>query len=98
MRKIYVVSGSTGEYSDRREWNVAAYFSEARAARRVVELDRVAKEIYQRTRGPAPDLDAWSDEYKQAIATSGDPDMQIDYTGTNYYLAAIDIVDDEAQP
>lgn len=37
--KIYVVMGTSGEYSDRTEWPIVAYMSEERAKQKVLELD-----------------------------------------------------------
>jgi len=43
--KIYIVVGSTGEYSERREWNVCAYKDEDKAATRIEELKALMKTL-----------------------------------------------------
>lgn len=43
--KIYVVMGTTGEYSDRSEWPVIAYFDEEKAKQHVTLARQEAKRI-----------------------------------------------------
>jgi hypothetical protein len=81
---IYVVMGTTGEYSDRNEWSVIAYFDEAKAKEHVVNADRRAKEI-QATR---------EDRYRvEPGANEFDPNMSMDYTGTDYYYNTVPLGD-----
>lgn len=72
--KIYVVFGSTGEYSDRSEWLVAAYVDEALAKCHVA----AATKWYQ-------DNDCFS---KRGDPGSNpfDPGMHVDYTGTHWFV------------
>ncbi|HZF98301.1 MAG TPA: hypothetical protein VEY92_08675 [Pseudoxanthomonas sp.] len=73
---IYVVIGTTGEYSDCREWMVAAYMDKAMAEQHVTLASASA---------PKGDVD-WQDyEAKNPY----DPGMSVDYTGTQYY--AVDV-------
>lgn len=44
--KIYVVMGTSGEYSDRNEWAVVAYTIEKDARRHVYLASAAAREIY----------------------------------------------------
>ena len=84
MKKVYVVMGSTGEYSDHQEWMVAAYFNEALAAKRVVDCDRAASARFV-------------DRFKNCDPDPLDPEMRLDYTGTKYSVYALDIVDSEIE-
>ena len=79
---IYVVFGTTGEYSDRTEWCVIAYRDENQAKEHVVNATRRANEI-EVTRPSRFRVDpaAGKNEF--------DPDMEMDYTGTSYYYAPV---------
>ena len=83
---VFVVFGETGEYSDMREWPVAAYIEERLAilhmefaAKRFAELSLIKKERTWKPMG--------HNEY--------DPDMQVDYTGTFYEVKKV-LLGDEA--
>lgn len=41
--KIYVVRGSTGEYSDRTEWLVRAFYNERQSKEFILELDELCR-------------------------------------------------------
>ena len=76
--KVWIVMGTTGEYSDRSEWPVCVYADEARAQARAEAATQRAAEIYEaRPRYSAP----------PEGANEHDPKMQMDYTGTTYFLA-----------
>jgi len=81
---IYVVMGQTGEYSDNREWAVMAYMDENKAKQHVEGASAFAREAYDR-----------NGRYGGAKKGDNplDPDMQIDYTGTNYYILPVEIGD-----
>lgn len=84
--KIYIVQGATGEYSDHREWLVAAFFSEANAQSLVVNASRRADELY---------LQYGSSTYYTIPdgANEFDLDMQKDYNGTRYSYEVVEIKD-----
>jgi len=84
---IYVVMGTTGEYSDKSDWPVIAYTDELKAQQHVINATRKANEWeairandVQFTRPPK----GWS-EY--------DPNMQMDCAGTFYYYITTELVD-----
>lgn len=81
---IFVVMGTCGEYSDRNEWAVMAYFSEAKAQEHVVNADRRAKELY------ATHESRWQ---IAGGANQFDPNMQTDYTGTSYFIYTVPLGD-----
>lgn len=89
MRKVYIVSGSTGEYSDHQEWYVAAYLSEVAAANRVQECQLFANELMTRSDERYEDMDKWD----AALRGGPDPGIQFDYTGTQYAVHPVDLVD-----
>ena len=47
MTKVYVVEGSTGEYSDHREWPVAAYMREDLAREHADKAKKWYLKLYQ---------------------------------------------------
>ena len=88
--KVYIVMGQTGEYSDLNEWPVAAFHSEAKAAERVAELD-----VWLRVNKFHSDGQvewSWS-ELERIGKPQFDPNFTCDYTGTNYYLIAVEYAD-----
>jgi hypothetical protein len=84
--KVYVVMGSTGEYSDRTEWPVKAFRDEARAKEFVIDCDREANRIQvEHDRG-----------IRIRQTHKHDPDFRMDYTGTSYFLYEVELDDDLA--
>jgi hypothetical protein len=77
--------GSCGEYSDRREWNVAAYLSEKTAKEHAENADAKAKILYTQYKDACYDIPAGSNEY--------DPQMSSDYTGTRYDMVMVSLRD-----
>jgi hypothetical protein len=82
--KIYIVEGTTGEYSDRQDWTVCAYRSEKKAEDHVRNAMLRAKEI-EKSR---------EDQYHVAAGVNEfDPDMRMDYTGTEHYTVECELKD-----
>ena len=76
---IYLVMGTTGEYSDSVDWPVMAYFTEKKAQEHVLNADHKAKELY----GMYPR----HEEHRiPKGANEFDPQMQTDYSGTSYFI------------
>ncbi|OQB10405.1 MAG: hypothetical protein BWY21_00326 [Parcubacteria group bacterium ADurb.Bin216] len=75
--KIYVVQGSTGEYSDHREWILKAFTKEQKAKDFVV----ACTQEYQRIKSSYEDKYDWP---KEKDPHKLDPAFEWDYTGTNY--------------
>lgn len=83
---IYVVIGTTGEYSDRKEWPVAWYATEVEAEKHSMDASAAAAAF---KRDPETiGEQQWNPAYKTAMAKYGldklDPCFEIDYTGTTY--------------
>ena len=79
---IYIVEGSTGEYSDHRDWMLCAYRDEAAAQEHVEKATARANELvaeYQRSY----DIPSGANEH--------DPSMQIDYTGVRYTYYSVEL-------
>ena len=81
--KIWVVSGSCGNYSDRVEWNVCAYISKKDAQEHTANAQ--VKAIRLHNQYSYCDIPKGANEY--------DPDMVSDYTGTTYYCKMIELRD-----
>lgn len=84
MTAIYAVVGVTGEWSDRREWPVAAYTDELSAQAHVEAATRRANEIFVATGDYGP---------RDGHANEHDPAMEMDYTGTQYEIWAFGLCD-----
>lgn len=88
---IYVVTGSTGEYSDRSEWLVYAFHTEE-AAQAYVDLLGV-----ERQKLPQRSWD-WNDDQKIELAMRAfDPRFSEDYTGTSWFVQAVELKDSTAE-
>jgi hypothetical protein len=84
---IWLVFGSTGEYSDRTEWVVEAHRTEAAAQARVTELTTLMQELGAGSGGHP----GWQERQVWVNAMQahprGDPSYSEDNTGTTYYPA-----------
>jgi hypothetical protein len=80
---IYVVQGSTGEYSDHREWLVRAYSDEEKAKAKVVRCTERANAAQ------AAGVCIY-DSVESAPFRNEDPMLQLDYTGTNYSILKVE--------
>lgn len=78
MGPVYVIVGTTGEYSDRSEWVVGYVTSEAVAKEFVERASALARELYA----------AWTAGDSDELGKHPmDPGFSCDYTGTNYSYA-----------
>lgn len=87
MERVWIVMGSTGEYSDRTEWPVVAFTSEDAAKARIealgVRMQGMPKEWHE---------DRWEHEdAMKAHMTALDPGFATDYTGTRYFIYDVPI-------
>lgn len=82
--KIWIVEGTTGEYSDRTDWMVCAYTSQEKAEEHASKAVHRAVEI-QKARPSRYDSPKGVNEF--------DPDMRMDYTGTEYYTVECELRD-----
>jgi hypothetical protein len=87
LSTIYVVQGSTGEYSDRTEWLVRAYHTEAEA-RAEVEFLTAAR----RALNPHDPDDTWAHMDRiEAAMQAFDPRYQEDYTGSRWFVSSVEL-------
>jgi hypothetical protein len=93
VKKIYVVEGATGEYSDHREWPVRAFVSEKKAQEFVEKVSAEYRKLVNKY-GDLSEL-RWK-MLDNNIKNPLDPRMETDYTGTNYSYFPIDL--DETIP
>jgi hypothetical protein len=80
---IYVVEGSTGEYSDHTEWLVKAYKDESKAKAHVVRATEVANKLFQSRESKFSEGENETNPY--------DPDMRMDYTGVHYTYFSVEL-------
>lgn len=91
-KQMFVVMGTTGEYSDSREWPVRAYRSEAEAQAEVLKLEEWCRVNVNHI--PATiryDLIRVGD-----LKCPLDIGFQCDYTGTHYYYMEVPLADESA--
>jgi hypothetical protein len=86
--KIYVVIGTTGEYSDRSEWLVSAYYSEDDAKQHVLRADEYAKTIMS-----SMAHNSYDERMEARKNNPLDPSFDMDYTGTNYAYQELELKD-----
>jgi hypothetical protein len=88
---IYIVQGSTGEYSDHREWLLKAFRDEKQAQRLVVEAQARANEIHQLKES---DFGKWyelNEEKDPAVLNEFDSAMDMDFADTNIHYTCYSI-------
>lgn len=89
MTTVHVIMGSTGEYSDHREWLVAAHSTEAAAQAHVAALDALLLQHGFQPGGAYYQHDYESRDRAKEIIRAIDPGFDIDYTGTRYSIEAV---------
>lgn len=101
MRTLYVVRGSTGEYSDRSEWNVRAFLTLAKAQQHVVLATARANELRAAGHNRFGDSGCWCDDCDdrptrrlQRPFNEFDERMRMDYNGTRYAISEVPLDDD----
>jgi hypothetical protein len=79
----FVVNGSTGEYSDRREWPIVVFLSEAHAIDAVAKMDAYALELGLNLKNYDGTDQAKVDAFNKRFGPSALRD--VDYTGVSFY-------------
>ena len=80
--KIYLVQGTTGEYSDRKDWTVCAYRSKEKAYDHASKAMRRAMKLHYM---------GWKSYDNNGEVNEFDSKMQIDYTGTEYTTEEVEL-------
>lgn len=79
---IYIVMGTTGEFSDRSEWLVAAYASKEMAERHALLCAQWVEQNVNRTDS--------AKFYAKDHANPYDPNMRVDfYTGVDWFVQSV---------
>ena len=98
-KQIYILQGTTGEYSDRTDWLVRAYANEADAIKDQQDLSDAFSKLWKFMKDK--DISCWvhtddvSEEYKNEYAmllnpvTELDEDFQMYYTGTSWWVKPV---------
>ena len=94
--KVYVLYGTTGEYSDKSTWPIGAYMCKDKAIARMDLLNGILiqhkvhwnSSIY--VDRDLIDFDSIIDEMKSH--PNGDPNLRIDYTGAKYEIEEIQLL------
>lgn len=91
MTKIYVVQGSTGEYSDHTEWLVCAFQDQDKAKSHVEYLSMLARHAMQECETAGLNNYHWDEQPSGKMLRLADPDARIDYTGINYEVIEVEL-------
>lgn len=89
--QVWIVMGSTGEYSDRTDWNVDAWTTEEAAINRVANLDRLMLELGLSRLNHSDYISREAESKKMKEHPDGDPNFQRDYTGTSYSYSMVEL-------
>lgn len=97
MKTIYILQGTTGEYSDRTDWIVRAYSNKEDAVKAQQDVTDAFVKLWQFME--ANQLSYWDYFYDTLDATYNeeatnlvaevhkiDPKFQMDYTGTSWWI------------
>ena len=89
--KIYVVMGTTDEYSAREIWLVRAFFSKKEAEEYVVKADEWANAFWIPRRSKLDGIRCLLDQPKKPESPF-DPNMKMTYyTGTDYWYEEVEL-------
>ena len=92
QQNIYLVQGSTGEYSDHMEWNVAAYFDKEQA-----ERHRDLAQTWSKCDFIGGTQLGYEERDEMFHNSPFDPNIRIDYTGVRYYVDVVPLVNHPAE-
>lgn len=95
-RKIYLVAGTSGEYSDRREWIVKAFFTQESAIDFQKQINDWCLEN-KVSRLNERDNTIADYEVRDELKCPLDPNFYCDYTGTDYYITETVLSDSDQQ-
>lgn len=95
MRTLYIVQGSTGEYSDFQDWMVCGYFDHAKATARRNDLERIARELqlYESRTGYSTGRDYALRVEALKKLQQHDEHAECDYTGITYFITECPVED-----
>jgi len=88
--KVYIVFGTTGEYSDRTEWPVCGYRNEDVARKHADDAMIWAHLLKEKVDDEGKSVF----EAREQLISPYDKHISMDYTGTDYYVVEVDIMDE----
>lgn len=91
MKHAYVVQGSTGEYSDHREWIVCAFVDEKKAKNFCEKCDALAREAENEITASDGNAYELNDVKHGKMLLKLDEDARRDYTGTIYKMFKVEL-------
>jgi hypothetical protein len=96
MTKIYIVRGSSGEYSDHTEWDVVACTSKAHANRIAGKLTGLMQHNLECGRKTHTENDNHSvpEHLQEAVAYSENKEY---YSDAEYNVHTVELIDDQSQ-
>lgn len=89
MAKVYLVVGSTGEYSDHTQWTVCAYGDAEQAELHVAALRKAVEGLKGHWRHE--DEEDEGEVKAEAIRRTLDPSCDVDCTGVFYEVHEVDL-------
>ncbi len=88
MKKVYIIEGHTGEYSDRYSWTVMAYLDADKASAKQALLTEKLQE-FGLGGGFVGDWDMRNNNAEKM--REFDEKFSCDYTGTHYSIETVDL-------
>jgi hypothetical protein len=87
MNEIFIIFGTTGEYSNRHSWPVRAFATQVDADLFAIECQKEADPIWNA--GGSNDWSKYTKarEYLYENNCKCDQNLNFDYTGTDYYVS-----------
>lgn len=95
MKYVYVVRGSTGEYSDRSTWSVRAFLHELMAKDYVLFLDKKYNEAISCYSNSSWHFDRKKLKDIEEKMLKFDEQFMVDYTGTHYWYEQVELENSE---
>jgi hypothetical protein len=93
VKKIYLIEGTTGEYSDRQTWFVCAYRDKEKAYSRVSALIEKAKAAQLHTTNRSYVGLSCEDTAKRVAANFSPAEAgYVDYTGLDWTVAEVELL------
>ncbi len=90
MANVFIIYGRSGEYADFSEWDVVAFLEQDKAVSFMQKLNSTL-EKYGANRACSNAVRDNSEMFDEM--SDLDPRFQIDYTGTNYRIRPLELVD-----
>ena len=91
---VFLLVGGTGEYDDYRSWNIRAYRDKELAENIAAQAQTHASEYFKKATPNGPnDTNSINFQMLHEYQNPFDAKADMDYTGTNYSVKSIDLVD-----